>query len=70
MKTTELVRAFGDDVNIIVCSRGGKEYWLHRDQIPTILDGGLIYGIPLKKHHRATKDYIWMNPENVFLKGI
>ena len=64
----EFVTAFKDDVsNIKVSSQSGKEYWVHRDQLPAILyaDKALIYGTPLKPHPRAKSKVTWMNHKNL-----
>jgi hypothetical protein len=50
--------------NIVVRSRNGKDYWMHRDQLQFMPDG-LIYGSPLKPTPRAKRKVFWMAPENV-----
>lgn len=55
------------EVNIVVVSHSGKEYWVHRDQLDRILDGGLAYGVPLAPHPYAKQFHKWFDPKNITL---
>lgn len=50
--------------NIFVRSKSGKVYFMHVDNLQYVPDG-LIYGVPVKPHPRATRDIFWLHPENV-----
>ena len=70
MQTAEFVKAFAkasDGFNIRVASRSRKEYWLHIDQLPAIISGGMVYGVPVKPHPRAKNNTFWFKPENLRL---
>ena len=55
-----------DRRNIVIETKTHKQYYLHRDQLPAIMDGGLCYGVPLKPHPRHDRNRVyWIGPEHV-----
>ena len=58
-----------DHGNIVVETKTHKQYYLHRDQLSAIMDGGLCYGVPLKPHPRRPDRVYWIGPENVKIIG-
>ena len=54
-----------DRGNIVVETKTHKQYYLHRDQLDAIMDGGLCYGVPLKPHPRRRGRVYWFDPKNV-----
>ncbi len=70
MLTAEFVKAFAeasDGFNIRVASRSRKEYWLHIDQLPAIISGGMVHAVPARPHPRAKNNVFWLKPENLRL---
>jgi len=68
MATVQEFEAAFDDPGtwvIIVRSRGGKTYYLHRDQLPHIRDGMMVYGTVIKPHPRDTVPYRWFDFANL-----
>ena len=57
--------AVSDRGNIVIETKTHKQYYLHRDQLSTIMDGGLFYGVPLNPHPRRRNRVYWIGPENV-----
>ena len=55
--------------NIVIETKTHKQYYLHCDQLPTIMDGGLCYGVPLKPHPRRRNRVYWIGPEHVKIIG-
>jgi len=54
-----------DRRNIVVETKTNKQYYLHRDQLDAIMDGGLCYGVSLNPHPRRRNRIYWFGPENV-----
>ena len=54
-----------DRKNIVVETKTHKQYYLHRDQLSAIMDGGLCYGVPLKPHPRRPDRVYWFDPKNI-----
>jgi hypothetical protein len=54
-----------DRRNIMIETKTHKQYYLHRDQLSAIMDGGLFYGVPLNPHPRRRNRVYWIGPENV-----
>ena len=57
--------AVTDHRNIVIETKTRKQFYLHRDQLSAIMDGGLCYGVPLKPHPRRPNRVYWIGPENV-----
>ena len=55
--------------NIVIETKTHKQYYLHRDQLPAIMNGGLCYGVPLKPHPRRRNRVYWIGPEHVKIIG-
>ena len=65
IKQFQEVFAATDRRNIVVETKAHNQYYLHRDQLNAIINGGLCYGVPLRPHPRSRNRIYWFGPENV-----
>lgn len=59
--------AIAEDGHVVVQSRSGKHYLVHEDQLSAIVSGGMMYGVPQKRHPGQRNSVFWLKPENVVI---